>query len=267
MCLTYRRGGYILVSIFFIIGLYLIGSICSYYSVNPFSLPPDKIRYPVELIYPSQENGLQFDPILYARFWLESNKTLAAGVNLTITNAEARLSKGFNNKNFVDDILGIELIFQNSQPTREIIVGSGDPFYYYVPNRYNYEGTRVYLDSQSVPQGPYRWVTNHTYLEPIGLSLGKDKINSSLDLFTSFFQLNASFGFNFYFPLAGDYSPGILIMCKNGSLYKYIDNKVNLHVPSELEVQTGTLNQINSLIAIILLILSWIQCLKLIREW
>ena len=67
------------------------------------------------------------------------------------------------------------------------------------------------------------------------------------------------------------YSPIITAKIKvyyynNHSPIQYTDDEVKLHVPSASEIQTKALNQINGLIAFILLIFGFMGAIKLVTD-
>jgi hypothetical protein len=258
-----------IVILFLLIFIIYYSCLISAYKINPFYPSKNKIVYQIDMIYPPPtSNGLMKDTLIEAKFCVETNETISEGVNMTITNATVYLNKEYVNKYFNDTVWLVELSFEHAQPTREIVFASGDPnstSQYRISKRGAIAIPYQHNNSSNTSNDPDQWTTYHTYIRPIGLLLGAS--NSSYDPFTGFIQIKSFLNCTFYFPMAGDYSPSILILCRNNSLYRYTANDVKLHVPSQIELQTQALNQIGGFIAHILLAFASIDLVSLLYNW
>ncbi len=232
---TRKIIGYSLLSIFGIIIVVLIWNSFAYYSINPFLPPSGETAHQMELTYPaaSQSQGI----LIYAFFAVVANKPLSEGVYMNITDPHLTLFTGTDsNKRESHNIASVEIGFQHAQPS-PILMGMG------ISNTsQNYE----YLTLS----GAKFWLVGD--------------LNDSEDVQFPFELYQNT---PFYFPVAGDYSPSMVILLKNGSLIRYTDDEVKLHVPSTAELQTQAITYASDLAAIAFLVFSFIEAFKLVNDW
>jgi hypothetical protein len=253
-----RRGrkylgysGLFVLVLFFVIFYYQLST---YYPFNPFFPPSGKTTYFMELTYPPVTNGKVQEMLLNASFNIESNETLAEGVKVTITNPRIKLYGGTpRNEYIIHNISAINIAFQNAQP----MGGSGTLI--------------IPLDNISQTQ-------NINYNFPPGMSFQMDENDKNHPIFSGVhnYELNLSHGYipeviqnkPFSFAASGDYSPSIILEFSNDSSpISYTYEEIKFHVPSVSELRTQELNQIGGFIAVVLLIFSFFEALKLINEW
>jgi hypothetical protein len=239
MCLTYRYIGYIVVSALFFIFTYCIWSVCTYYSINPLGIRLGKTVFPMHLTYPSFLEGQQGIKAS-VKFNIESDKAMTEGAKLTLKDVEGILLTGvYRDGHLVSDsdIEEIQVGFKEAHPDYWGAIGTHDEALHQDQNRF-YKALSVSLIRKNDGQCN----------------------NSHVKLLTE--QWNREF----YFPVSGDYPPSIVIRFQGGSYDEHTYNSPKLHVLSASEIQTQALNQINSLIAIILLIFGYIGALKLLID-
>ena len=70
----------------------------------------------------------------------------------------------------------------------------------------------------------------------------------------------------FYFPVAGDYSPTILIWFYNDTTIQYTYNDIKVHVASATEVQSQKLDRINTAITITLFALALVEGISVVND-
>jgi len=202
---------------------------------------------------PPISNGKVQELLLDASFNLESNETIAEGVNITVANPRIVLYSGTpQNEYVIRNLSGIDIAFQNAQPM-------GGSIKIEIP-----------LDNISRTQYIYHNL-------PPGASFQIDENDIKHPIFPRepTYELNLSHGYiqgviqnrPFSFSVSGDYSPSIILEFSNGSGESYTYDEIKFHVPSKSETQTQELNQINGFITIALFIFSLIELWRLISEW
>jgi hypothetical protein len=212
----------------------------------------------MELTYPPISSGKVQETLLDASFNITSSKTMAEGVNMTIIDPRITLYGGTPIKERITrNISGVNIAFQYARPM-------GGSYIITVP--YDFSKTEFINLSQ------IRYVYHNL---PPGAAF---EMNKS-DIYPTpprepIIHLNLSHGYltgvlqnrPFSFPVSGDYSPSIILEFDNGSVEGYTYNEIKLHVPPASEIRTHALNQISGIVAIALLIFSFIQLRKIINE-
>lgn len=213
--------------------VFLIISWWTRYSINPFFLSSSKKIYPMEITYPSvsQQQGILLD----VYFNVESDKPIAEGVNVTIANPIIVLFTGTDSyKVESHNIIEVEIGFRNAQPSFSMSMGITDKV------------TGQHQDfSYKTISGASLWLTG--------------KIDDKEVVQFNKFESRHNVPFNF--PVAGDYSPSIVIVYQNGSRILYTDHEVKFHVCSPSELQTQLFNQLIVLLTLALVIFSFILIL------
>lgn len=253
--------GYSVLIILLLIFSLFYYQLSTYYPFNPFFPPSGKTTHFMELTYPPISNGEVQELLLDACFNVVSNKPIAVGINMTIANPRVIFYGGTpRNRAIIYNISGINIAFQNAQPM-------GGSLKVTVPFDINHSQLVYHINK-----------SRHVYYNlPPGASFQVDK---NYIKFPSFpreqtYELNLSNGYlhgirqnqPFSFSVSGDYSPSIILEFRNGTYESYTYDEMKLHVPSASEIQTQELSQIGGFIAIILLIFSFFEALKLVNEW
>ena len=211
---------------------------CTYYSINPLGLRSGETALPMHLSYPPFLEG-QYGIMASVKFNIISNGVIIEGSKLTFKDVEGYLLTGtYQNGHLVSDsdIEEIQVGFKDAQPDYWGTIGTHDEALNQDQNRF-YKALSVSLIRKNDGQA-----------------------NNFIKLLVE--QLNREF----YFPVSGNYSPTMIIRFRGGSYDERTYDKLKLHVLSASEIQTQALNQINSLIAVILLIFGYIEALKLVID-
>jgi hypothetical protein len=233
-----RIIGYSLVFIFYFIIFLLI------YTAFGHS---DKTVYPIELTYPSTSSGQPQGVLLRVNFNLKSDKTISEGVNLNLTDITVDLFTGTEeNANFAQNISWLEIGFPHAQPAFP-------------------------MQLTTTKTGKYQY---YYYQSLSGASFWMGRLNYSIFLPDEPLEINSIVQHpfvliqnrEFNFPVAGDYSPSIIIGFFDKSILYFTDNEVKLHVPSKSELQIQTYNQVSGLIAVALFVFSLIQAIKFVYD-
>ena len=248
-------------SIAVIILVSYIGYLWTYYSFFPLVPLQKKTAYPINLVYPPITSGPLQPTLFQINFTLQASNTLAEGVNIRAINVKGNLYSPieFNTGNFS----GIS----------EIIVGFLDanpnpPYAKTISIRNETIGPNKTI------QTPQTFYTNLAFIDlvPIEPTVA---IASHVDPSTLEVDYN---WMNFNFPVAGDYSPSIImifqnqtisnnILSSNETALTYTYDQIKLHVISTSELQTQQINLIGSFVGVALLVFAYVELWKLLHEW
>jgi hypothetical protein len=243
MCLAF--GVITVLSLFF---AYCIFRVCQYYSINPLGLDLGKTKISMHLTYPPSLNS-QHGVIASVKFDIESEKAITEEINLTLKNVQGTLLTGtYSDGHLISDsnVRQVEIGFKDAHPDYWETMGTFDKVLNQAENR-TFKALSVGL------------IRKNDLAQFTGKPMDTNEHNSSIKILAEWWNRE------FYFPVAGDYSPTIVIFFKDMTMKEHTYNDLKLRVLSESEIQTQALNHINALIMIILLIFGYIQLLKIIN--
>lgn len=175
------------------------------------------------------------------RFDVKSDKSISVVTNLTLKNIEGWLWPEYYRNGYPileNDIAEIKIGFKDAQP--------------------DYWGTWARGNGTSIQNNEYNDLS--VTLVP----------NTTENNTISGIPLKVWFNHGeFYFPVEGYYSPSIIIIFSTPAKkpIEYLVEDQKIHVLSTSEIQANALNQINSLIAIILLVFGCISALKMVHDF
>jgi len=202
-------------------------------SPNPLNIvysQPTKTSLPIDLSYPPPTGGRLEDKALQVSFDLYANNKFAEGINLTLKNifgvVYAKNALGNN-------IQWITIGFSNTYPCTPFTTVYG---WLNETEIYNYEG----LD---------------------GATLDVSDEWDSED-FLILKRVREAEEFNF--PVAGDYSPSIIIALENKTMLFHTYDSIKVHVASDTELQSQRLDRINGLVSLALFALAFVETFHLI---
>ncbi len=227
-----QTAGIFLILSFILIIILLFVQLSNYFSINPFFPPSPKTEMPITLTYPPNANG-ELQPIwLRVHFIIEANGTISEGINLTLTNVTGATYRITNSQKGIN-INNVWIGFNYAEPW----------------NAFTWSNTPDVIQDNFItsPNGVWLVSTENEKMEP--------------------FIQNV-----FNFPVAGDYSPSIIVenwnaTTNNSTFYEYTYNEIKLHVAPASEIRLHALNQIGGIISIVLLIFGFIESVKMVHEW
>lgn len=108
------------------------------------------------------------------------------------------------------------------------------------------------------------WVFNgSTYDTLAGVWLIPDINQSAPESYVTFSPLKID---TFNFPVSGDYSPSIIVELKNETFLAETDKEIRVHVFSKGELRSQELDQVNVVVATVLLIFAFIEGIAVVNS-
>lgn len=230
-----QKGRVISISVLIVIYFYIVFCVWGIATdspnlINIFYSQSYKTSLPINLSYPPPINGQLQDKALQVSFELQANNTIAEGVNLTLSKINGVVFlKNSLGKSIQYAIIG----FSNTKPGTPFTATYGwfDDFEYY-----NYECLDgAWLDVQDI------WDSED---------------------FRSLIRVRELEEFNF--PVAGDYSPSIIIALENKTILFHTYDSIKVHVASHTELQSQRLDRINGLVTLALFAFTFFEIYQII---
>jgi hypothetical protein len=101
--------------------------------------------------------------------------------------------------------------------------------------------------------------------ERVFVNVQKQQTNHS-EAFINYYTQKLETENKFYFSVAGDYSPTLMIWFYNDTTVQYTYNDIKLHVASATEVQSLKMENINVVIAVALLVFAFVEGISVVNE-
>lgn len=291
---TRQLIGCILLLVFNVPIIVIVGLWWTHYGINPLFPPTSKVELPVGIMYPPVTNGQVQDLALRVRFNLTANSTIAEGVDMTVTDGIANtypsginstgesLDEFYHSKNYAslgNYITEVFVGFRNTKPSPPL-VSYWNESYQIVNATFSIDEVNRMLEGYAT--GVNIMVENVTYQygSYVGLSgayLIKPPIGVAEALNEDTTALFPAMNMTFSFPVAGDYSPSIIVGTENDSItgntvtrsksfLTYTYDEIKVHVLSSGELQTQELSQIANVVTIALFAFAEIEAIKLVYE-
>jgi hypothetical protein len=223
---TRRTVAFIILAIIYGFIIFYVWNVITFYSLNPFEQPTKESSIPIMLYYPAFSEGKLSDIAAEVRTFLVADDIIAEGVNMTFL---------FSNTTGVaikTNPIGNEIA--------SIWVG------------FRHAGLRNV------------WVFNGSYYDTLaGVWLKPEDNQSESKNYVTFSPIMTD---KFNFPVSGDYSPSIIVELKNETFLAATDKEIKVHVLSKGELRSQELDQVNVVVAIVLLVFAFIEGIAVVNS-